>query len=681
MPTPRSLLTTVRNAADAVESGAREQYRDGRQQNRAGPRRTTGRHVPAPGKGPSIVCGIAGISTAESIAPTDRRRVEQAVVRLRHRGPDAAGFFADTACVLGHARLSIIDLSPAANQPLPNEDNTVQAVVNGEIYNFRELRTALESQGHVFRSESDSEVVVHGWEAWGEAMVERLHGMFALAVWDAAQRRLLLARDRLGQKPLYYSFDPQHRTITFASELPALLTLLDRTPAISPVARDAYFTFGYVPAPYSIYEGIRKLGPGRRLSFVADSATLRETVYWDPVDASRPPSSGPTDPAEVTAQLDTLLDRAIETHLVSDVPLGCFLSGGIDSSLIAAVAARRRPALQTFSVAFDFADYDESPFAEKIAETLRTSHTTVHCGVRDALDIIPQLPDIYGEPFADSSAIPTRLLCREAKKNFTVALSGDAGDELFWGYNRYEHYRRFALMHPALRLFRLTATRVFSNPPFPRALRERANGLRYYRGFAEFALLFGGIFHLIKFEQLRGGAFDLDRTLLPDAARRCRQVGIDPLLWGPRLDLYSYLPGDILAKVDRASMQSALEVRVPLLDAEVVDWALRLPSSALTGGRGDRKRPLRALLEKYVPRALWERPKHGFGAPIGEWLRGPLNDMLHDYLAPERLRREGLFRVDFVQRLIADHEQGRKANEYYLWTLLMWETWREAVHG
>ncbi len=627
------------------------------------------------------MCGIAGIIDSGGVRCDDRMRVERAVALLRHRGPDAVGFFSDPAVLLGHARLSIIDLSPAANQPLPNEDGLVQAVVNGEVYNFRELRRKLEGKGHVFRSNSDSEVVVHGWEEWGEGMVERLRGMFALAVWDSGRRALLLARDRLGQKPLYYSRMPGVGRLAFASELPALLELLAEKPAVSAVARDAYFTFGYVPDPYSIYEGVRKLSPGRLLLFRADSATSAESVYWDPIEitgkAARRP--GPGTAAEAAEQLDELLNRAVASHLVSDVPLGCFLSGGIDSSLITAVAARQRPGLQTFTVSFDFADYDESPHAERIGRFLRTAHTTVHCGVREALEIVPRIPRVYGEPYADSSAVPTLLLCREAKKNFTVALSGDAGDELFWGYNRYEHFRRFALLHPALRLFRHTAGRVLSLPPMPRRFQEKARGLSRYRGFAEFALLFGGIFHLIKFEQLRGGAFDLDRTPLPEAARRCRRAGVDPLLWGPRLDLYSYLPGDILVKVDRASMQHALEVRVPLLDAGVVDWALGLPAAALVGRPGDRKKPLRLLLGKYLPAELWERPKQGFGAPAGDWLRGPLNDMLHDLLAPERLRREGLFRVDFIQRLIAEHEQRRKANEYYLWALLMWELWRDSV--
>ncbi len=622
------------------------------------------------------MCGIAGIVDFSGIAESDPSRVRRAIARLRHRGPDSAGFFDGPAVVLGHARLSIIDLSAAANQPLPNEDGTVQAVVNGEIYNFRELRRDLEAHGHVFRSDSDSEVVVHGWEEWGADLAGRLEGMFALALWDGERQTLLLARDRLGQKPLYFAMGRNARRIVFASELPGLLELLEEKPRLDPVARDAYFTFGYVPDPYSIYEGVRKLAPGHRLVLDPQPGGGDPVCYWDPLEKWTVRPARAAGVGEAAERLEEYLHRAVASHLVSDVPIGCFLSGGIDSSLITAVAARQRPGVKTFTVAFDFADYDESPYAEKIAAVLGTEHVSVRCGVREALDIIPRIPVVYGEPYADSSAVPTLLLCREAKKEFTVALSGDAGDELFWGYNRYEHYRRFALMNPALRAFRGAAGRVLSLPVVPRRVRNIARGLRYYRGFAEFAVLFGGIFHLIKFEQLRGGRFDLERTALPEAARRCRRAGMDPLLWGPRLDLFSYLPGDILVKVDRASMRYALEVRAPLLDAPLVDWALGLPASVLAGRRGDRKKPLRRLLAKYLPAALWERPKQGFGAPIGEWLRGPLNPMLHDWLAPDRLRRESLFRVDFVQKLIRDHEQRRKANEYYLWTLMMWEAWR-----
>jgi len=624
------------------------------------------------------MCGIAGILDAAGVRPEDRGKVERAVERLRHRGPDAAGFFADPAAILAHARLSIIDLSPAANQPLPNEDGTVQVVVNGEVYNFRELRTKLEGKGHVFRSHSDSEVVVHGWEEWGCDLVRHLNGMFALAVWDASSRRLFLARDRFGQKPLYYAHDSKRFRTAFASELPALLELLPRRPEVSPAARDAYFTFGYVPDPWCIYEGVQKLEPGASLLIDPDRRTLCREQWWDPIEET---ARSPQRPDTLDAAADHILEaleEAVRTHLVADVPLGCFLSGGIDSSLIAALAARERANLQTFTVAFDFASYDESPFAERIAQYLGTRHTTVRCTAAEALEIIPRIPEVYGEPYADSSAVPTLLLCREARKAFTTTLSGDAGDELFWGYERYEHYRRFALMHPALRLFRLTAGRILALPPFPRRLRERARGLRYYRDFADFAMLFAGIFHLIKFEQLRGGVFDLRQTRLPKAARRCRELRIHPLLWGPRLDLYSYLPGDILVKVDRASMRYALEVRIPLLDAEVASRALSLPPSTLCGARGDRKRVLRRILSRFLPRELWERPKHGFGAPIDEWLRGPLNEMLHDYLAPSRLQAEGLFNIPFVERLIADHEQRRKANEYYLWNLLMWEMWRDA---
>lgn len=624
------------------------------------------------------MCGIAGICRT-ALRPDDVQRTSAAVARMRHRGPDDTGFYADAFCSLGHARLSIIDLSPAGRQPMASEDGQVQGVINGELYNFRDLRRQLEGRGHVFSSHSDSEVAVHGYEEWGHGVFDRLHGMFALAVWDARERRLLLGRDPLGQKPLYYHVGPAGRCLMFASELPALLRCLDSRPAVSAYARDAYFTFGYVPDPHSIYEGIAKLSPGNWLSFHPMGGACETGVYWDPLSAASPRQAGAIDEEELADELQELLGRAVGTHLVSDVPLGCFLSGGIDSTLITALAARQRPGLQTFTVAFDFAEFDESPHAGAIASELGTEHTVVRCSAEQALEIIPDLPGIYGEPYSDPSAIPTVLLCRQAKRNFTVALSGDAGDELFWGYDRYEHYRRYPMLERLPPALRHAAAGVLRSVPCSRKARALGQALAY-GDFAEFALLFGGIFHRIKFPLLRGEPFDLGGTVLPAVAERCRDLGVPELMRGPRLDLYSYLPGDILVKVDRASMRTALEVRVPLLDVKVVEWALSLPVEALVGARGDRKRPLRRLLGRVLDERLWQRPKQGFGAPVGHWMKGPLRSMVHDLLAPDRLRREGILEPGFVQELIDDHERGRKNNEYYLWTLLMWEMWRDLEH-
>ena len=620
------------------------------------------------------MCGIAGICRP-GLLEGDAQRTAAAVELLRHRGPDDTGFFTDQACALGHARLSIIDLSPAGRQPMASEDGQVRAVVNGEVYNFLDLRRDLETRGHVFSSHSDSEAAVHGYEEWGSDLFGRLHGMFALAVWDARERRLVLARDHLGQKPLYYHVEPAGRCLMFASELPALLRCLDSRPSISGYARDAYFTFGYVPDPHCIYEGVAKLPPGTWLAYQPTERTCTTTVYWDPLTASVPREGGAIEDDQVADELQELLGEAVSTHLVSDVPLGCFLSGGIDSTLITALAAQQRPGLQTFTVAFDFAEFDESPYAEAIASELGTEHTVIRCSAEQALDIVPDLPGIYGEPYSDPSAIPTVLLCRQAKHNFTVALSGDAGDELFWGYDRYEHYRRYPALERLPKSMRRAAAGLLQAVPGWRKARALGRALAY-ADFAEFALLFGGIFHRIKFPLLRGAPFELGGTVLPDVAQRCCDMELPVLLRGPRLDLYSYLPGDILVKVDRASMRTALEVRVPLLDVAVIEWALSLPVEALVRARGDRKRPLKRVLRRLVDESLWQRPKQGFGAPVGRWLNGPLRGMLRDLLAPARLRQEGIFDVPFVQTLIDDHEHGRKNNEYYLWTLLMWEMWR-----
>ena len=618
------------------------------------------------------MCGICGY-----LGFDDPALLEKMTEALAHRGPDDAGTYVAPGIGLGHRRLSIIDLSPAGRQPMANEECTVWVAFNGEIYYFGDLRPDLEAAGHRFRSRTDTEVLVHGYEAWGaEGLLDRLRGMFALALWDAHERTLLLARDPLGKKPLFYARTA--RGFIFASEPKALYLdpALDRS--LDRSALRKYLFYGYVPAPATLHPGLRKVRPGHYLLVrPGDSA---EHPYWRspaPGSATAPPNL----PAAVD-RLEALLGEAVARRLISDVPLGIFLSGGVDSSIIAAVAARRAGGrVRTFTIGFTEAAYDESAHARRVARHLGAEHTEEILTPAHVWDVLPQLGTILDEPMADESIVPTLLLSQLARRHVTVALGGDGGDELFAGYPTYlgqqvaDVYDQLpaTLRHQVIRPLVERMPVRFGYYPLDYKARKfvaasgEACGVRHYLWMRHFAPS--------EIDWILGEASPSPAALCADIAEHLAAVPtVDSVGAALHLDLKLYLQDSILVKVDRASMATSLEVRSPFLDRDVVDFVVPLPLSLkLRRGRG--KVLLKALAERYLPPAIVHRRKQGFTVPVGEWLRGPLRPLLHDALAPDRLARQGLFDPAAVASLIAEHEAGRRNRWKELWALLVFQFW------
>jgi asparagine synthase (glutamine-hydrolysing) len=601
--------------------------------------------------------------------------------RLAHRGPDDFGSWRhafrvrdeDFELGLGHTRLSILDLSPSGHQPMSSADGLVTIVYNGEVYNFRALRKELAAAGHRFRSECDTEVLIEAWRAWGEQSLDRLNGMFAFALWDAAQRRLTLVRDRLGIKPLYYSF--AGGLLLFGSELGALRAHRGFRPEIDPLALAGFVRHGFVPGPRTIYRDVHKLMPGELLVWQDGSVRVRQ--WWSLPACPEPWAGGGFE--EAVDGLDGLLGDAVEQRLVSDVPLGAFLSGGVDSSAVVALMKERATgAVRTFSIGFEHAAYDEAPFARRVAEHLRTDHTELYVREEEARQVAHELPDLYDEPFADSSALPTVLLSRLTRRHVTVALSGDGGDELFGGYDQYGKLRRLLplLALPAVLRAALGAGAAWLPGGAPR------NALLHLRqpdaARLAFSLVSGARAETL--ESACGVALPAPDPVYLDAFREARVAGV--LQRAMVADARVYLPDDILTKVDRASMSVALEARVPLLDYRVVRFAFGLPPALVWHG-GRSKAPLRAVLARRVPPALFERPKHGFGIPIHALLARELRDWRARYLAPERLRAEGHLAPEGVARLLAEARRrgGAVEETSMLWRLVCFQRWFARRHG
>jgi asparagine synthase (glutamine-hydrolysing) len=596
------------------------------------------------------MCGIAGIRTFDG---NDPEPIALAMATcLAHRGPDDHGIFVDKDLALGFRRLSIIDLSRAGAQPMTSASGRFVIVFNGEVYNAERLRAELPSPE--WRGHSDTEVMLACIEAWGlERAVERFIGMFAFALWDRTDRKLILVRDRLGVKPLYYAHTAT--SFQFASELKALQ--VDRS--IDHAAVALYARYGYVPAPFSIYRNVRKLPPGCMLTFFTDGRVDIRS-YWNAARVAERVERFRGSEADALAQLDELLADSIRLRMIADVPLGLFLSGGIDSSIVAAHMQRAASApISTFTIGFEDARFDEAPHAAAIAKHLGTNHHEQYVRVADALATIPQLGSIYDEPFGDSSAIPTLLVSRMARPNVTVALSGDGGDELFGGYHRYflgaRNSRRVARVPRGLRKplgrtlrhvgrFEGVASALILDDPVEVFLRQVANP----------DLLTGA----------EEGTFALtDRTAWPRLE--------DPVELMMVLDAMSYLPDDILTKVDRASMSVSLEVREPLLDHRLVEFAWSLPlSMKIRDDRG--KWILREALRRDVPDALIDREKQGFGLPVAEWLRGPLREWAESLIA-----KSEHFDAKRVRELWASHLAGR--DEAAIWRVLSFEQWLATI--
>lgn len=628
------------------------------------------------------MCGITGILDVEARREVDRALLSRMTDSLGHRGPDADGFHVEPGVGLGHRRLSIIDIG-GGQQPMYNEDGSVAITYNGEIYNFPALHKELVALGHEFRTRCDTEVVVHAWEEWGEDCVRRLRGMFAFAIWDRNSRSLFLARDRLGIKPLFYA-QLHNGWFIFASELKALLEHPGLEREMSPRAVEDYFAYGYVPEPDTILKAARKLPPAHTLRVGTGRRATEPRAFWDVPFAPGPPISD-TDAAR---ELVDRLGDAVRMRMIAEVPLGAFLSGGVDSSAVVAMMAQASDApVHTCSISFGDPRFNESQFAARVARRYETDHRVEQVDTDD-FDLVDRLASLYDEPFADSSAIPTYRVCELARRQVIVALSGDGGDENFAGYRRYRWHafeERFrALLPLAMRgpLFG-TLGRMYPKADWaPRFLRARATFEAIARGSVE------GYFHAVSIlgDDLRRRLFSpaFRRELqgysavevLEGHARNCPTD--DPLGRIQYLDFKTYLPGDILTKVDRASMAHSLEVRVPMLDHEVVEWVSGLPSSLkLRGHEG--KYLLKKAFESHLPREVLYRTKMGFAVPLASWFRGPLRAHVRERLLGPLIAGSPVFDAGFVAWMIEQHQAGVRDFSAPIWSLLMFESFQRNV--
>jgi asparagine synthase (glutamine-hydrolysing) len=644
------------------------------------------------------MCGITGFWQKSRSFSNDRlgsiaRAMSDA---LLHRGPDDGGVWVDEAAgiALGHRRLAIVDLSPEGHQPMVSAGDRYVMVFNGEIYNFLELQKELKSLGYRFRGHSDTEVMLASFCQWGvEGAVKRFNGMFAFALWDTQERVLHLGRDRLGEKPLYYGWVGQ--TLLFASELKALKSHPEFPAEINRDALTLLLRLRYIPAPHSIYRGIYKLPPGTLLSW--NGTDVRQIPYWSAKEAAE---SGTAQPfagseAEAVAEMEALLKDAVGMRMMADVPLGAFLSGGIDSStVVALMQSQSRQPVKTFTIGFHEQAYNEAKYAQAVAQHLGTDHTELYVTADQAMGVIPQLPVLYDEPFADPSAIPTFLVSQLARNRVTVSLSGDGGDELFAGYERYfdgrSVWEKMNWMPPHLR--QVASRALYAIAP------QNENGgstklgdllptkFRYSRAAEQLcklaevlaisepeAICHRFVSHWKKPEAIVIGSCEppiafSDRqhwASLPEFTQRMMY-----------LDLITYLPDNVMVKVDRASMGVSLESRAPLLDHRLVEFAWQMPMS-MKMDRVQGKRLLRQVLYKYVPPHLVERPKVGFGVPIDSWLRGPLKDWAAALLDPTRLQQEGFFHPEPIQQKWQEHLAGDRQWHHYLWAVLMFQAWLE----
>lgn len=625
-----------------------------------------------------------------------------------HRGPDDAGHWIDAQrrIGLGHRRLAIIDLSPAGHQPMQSASDRYVIAFNGEIYNHLLLRDELQAAGcaPAWRGHADTETLLAGFDAWGiQGTVERAIGMFAIAVWDKETRVLTLARDRIGEKPLYYGWQGsgQRAVFLFGSELKALRAHPAFEHRINRGALSLQLRHNYIPAPYSIYEGIAKLPAGGMLTVSLEQRDPKIVRYWSGFGAAEAGVAHPftgNDQQAVDA-LETLLKDAVRQQMMADVPLGAFLSGGIDSSTVVALmqAQSSRP-VKTFSIGFHEEGYNEAEHAKAVATHLGTDHTELYVTPQEAMAVIPRLPSLYDEPFSDSSQIPTFLVSQLARQHVTVSLSGDAGDELFCGYNRYQATANLwnKMAAGPLPLRRLAARGLTSVSPqswnrlagaveglLPRSLRFANVGDKLHKGAGVLdstsvdALYMRLASHWQDPASVVIGGHE-PPTLLAGAAHVGKKL--DNVQRMMALDMMTYLPDDILVKVDRAAMGVSLETRVPFLDHRVVEFAWRLPQSMKLRD-GQTKWALRQVLYRHVPRAMIERPKMGFGVPIGDWLRGPLRPWAEALLDESRLRREGFFHAGAIRGKWKEHLSGQRNWQYHLWDVLMFQAWLEQQGG
>lgn len=641
------------------------------------------------------MCGFVGVLSPFGVRESDLRRMAAAV---RHRGPDDEGVWidSDAGVGLGHTRLSILDLSMAGHQPMVSASGRYVFAFNGEIYNHVALRAELERDGlaPAWRGHSDTESLLAGFDVWGiEATVVRSVGMFAFAVWDRSSHILILGRDRIGEKPLYFGWAGE--VLLFGSELKALRGHPAFRAEIDRGALTLLMRHGYIPAPHSIYQGVHKQLPGTLLTLAPGQREPNILRYWDPraiiEEGIAHPFAGTPD--EAVDAVERQVGEAVRGQMVADVPLGAFLSGGVDSSTVVALmqahAGRR---VRTFTIGFHEVDYNEADHAKAVARHLGTDHTELYVSPRETLDVIPRLPSLFCEPFADSSQIPTFLISQLARRDVTVSLSGDGGDELFGGYNRYVLGQRiWGRVQRVPRPIRVAAARLIRAVPpnawthmlhplqrvLPSGLAQAHPGEKIIKAAAVLgARNSTELYRLLVSHWATSSDMVIDgqepTTLLDDPTGQPRtdQFVHDMMA----LDLLTYLPDDILVKVDRAAMGVSLETRVPLLDHRVVELAWRLPLAyKLRNGEG--KWPLRQVLYRHVPAELFERPKMGFGVPIDSWLRGPLREWAEELLSEDRLRREGFFHPAPIRQEWSEHLSGRHNWQHHLWDILMFQAW------
>ena len=620
------------------------------------------------------MCGIVGIFDTLGKSTIDEGLLHRMNETQYHRGPDEGGVHIEPGLGFGHRRLSIIDLS-SGQQPLFNEDETVVVTYNGEIYNFQELSEELKALGHIFRTHCDTEVIVHAWEQWGEACVERFRGMFAFAIWDRNRETLFLARDRLGIKPLFYA-QLTDGTFVFGSELKSLRVHAKLPREIDPTTVEEYFAFGYVPEPKTVYKGVYKLPPGHHLTVRRGQKAVEPKEYWD-VSFTRHEHASERAAGE---ELMARLQEAVKIRMIAEVPLGAFLSGGVDSSaVVAMMAGVSQDPVNTCSISFGDPKFNESQYAEMVAQQFHTAHRVEQVDPED-FSLIDQLAGLYDEPYADSSALPTYRVCELAKKQVTVVLSGDGGDENLAGYRRYRWHtyeeRMRSLLPAGLRqpLFGLLGRAYPKADWAPKIFRAKSTFEAMARDSLE------GYLHSVSIlsNRMRSDLFsdalkaDLQGYRAVEVFRRHAAAAPTdhPLSLVQYLDMKTYLVGDILTKVDRASMAHALEVRVPILDHKLVDWMSGLsPDLKLRGREG--KYLFKKALEPMLPNDILYRQKMGFAVPLASWFRGPLRDKVRKNILSQQMLDSGLFKRGYLEKMLDQHQSGVRDYSASIWTLMM----------
>lgn len=619
------------------------------------------------------MCGICGFLNKKILSSEVLEKMNDV---LAHRGPDDKGIYinqisygSDNIQVgLGNRRLSIIDLTEHGHQPMRNESGDIWIVFNGEVYNFHELKKELEGKGHKFKGMSDTEVILHSYEQWGEDCLRKFNGMFAFAIWDEKKKQIFIARDRVGIKPLYYYF--KDGNFAFASELKSIMQYPLFEKELSKKSLYYYLLFQYVPTPYSIFENTWKLPPGHYL-VLKENKNIEIKKYWDILEERKAIRKNSVQ--EYTEEFEDLLKSSIKYRLISDVPVGAFLSGGTDSSLVVALMSKLTDKVKTFTIGFDKKKYNEAPYAKKVADYLGTKQHELYVKEEDIFSLIGELPKYYDEPFADSSSLPTYLVSKLAReKGVKVVLSGDGGDELFCGYNRYiwmNRMQNFLLLPLGIRE---KVAPVLGR--FPYLKLRRISQILQYKDPLQMYLGIVDMWSPEELEKLLGGNYSYKELPFSQVYKRVNDLPLIERL--QILDFHTYLPEDILTKVDRASMAVSLEVRVPLLDHRIAEFAYSLPLD-LRYRRGIRKYLLKKVLYKYLPAKFFRRPKQGFGIPLDEWLRGGVKPYIDEYLNAGRIKKEGLFNSEFVEELIKKHLSGKYNYQYPIWTLLQFQLWKE----